>query len=86
MSNLKEIEEEAKKTTKKILEQINKINNSQFESIIAELKKNGVDAAAVKELEAVINDAAQRNKRLAELIKKSKKVGDIITRTICPPI
>ena len=78
MCDFEEIEAVAKKTTEKVLQQINEINRSQFENIIAELKKNSIDTETIKELEAVINDATERNKRLTKFIKGSEKISKIV--------
>jgi hypothetical protein len=64
------------------LQKIGEISDSQFKSIMAELRKNGADAKTIAELEAVVKDSTKRNKRLAELVRKGGRVGEIVGRAV----
>jgi len=76
MNRLDNLRAAADDAAKKALQKIEKINASQFQNLISELRKGGVDAKIISQLESSIADATRRNKLLAELIEKGGNVAN----------
>jgi thiamine biosynthesis protein ThiC len=82
MSKLQKLRTAANEASEKASQKIAKLDTTQFQELILNLKKNGVDSATIMQLEATINDATKRNKIIIELVEKGGSISKNIIKIL----
>jgi thiamine biosynthesis protein ThiC len=82
MSKLQKLRNAANEASEKASQKITKLDTTQFQKLILNLKENGVDSATIMQLEATINDATKRNKIITELVEKGGSISKNIIKIL----